>query len=168
MAQASLLTALPTFPLIASLPAAMSSPSTASPQPLAAAPSAEDADRADVWGLLALLYIAPADAELLRHLAEQPAAAAAAADARPSPLQAARVRLAEAARHTSAGAARAAFETLFGGIGQPAVYVYGSFLLPGRRVARKAARAPARRLAGTRPGTAPGGGRERGPLRHPG
>lgn len=131
MAQASLLTALPTFLLIASLPAAMSSPSTARPQPLAAAPSAEDADRADVWGLLALLYIAPADAELLRHLAEQPAAAAAAADARPSPLQAAWVGLAEAARHTSAVAAREAFETLFGGIGQPAVYVYGSYYLAG-------------------------------------
>ena len=126
------MTALPTLVLTASLPAAMPSPPTVSPQPLDGAPSAEDADRADVWGLLALLYIAPADAELLQHLGEQPVAfAGAVADAPPSPLRTAWAALTEAAGNTGVEAAREAFETLFGGIGQPAAYVYGSYYIAG-------------------------------------
>jgi TorA maturation chaperone TorD len=126
------MTASPTLVLTALLPAAMPSLPTVSPQPLDGAPSAEDADRADVWGLLALLYIAPADAELLRHLGEQPVMASdAGVAAPPSPLQATWAALTGAARNTSVAAAREAFETLFGGIGQPAVYVYGSYYLAG-------------------------------------
>lgn len=89
----------------------------------------EDADRARVWNMLARLYIAPPDDVLLRHLVA--GADAQARSGEPSALQAAWDAFADKARLVSQGMAREEFETLFGGIGRPAVYVYGSYYLAG-------------------------------------
>lgn len=105
-----------------------SAPSAVMPA-LADASSPEDADRAKVWNVLARLYIAPPDAVLLRHLAGGVDAQARSAE--PSALQAAWDALANKASLVSQEIAREEFEALFGGIGRPAVYVYGSHYLAG-------------------------------------
>ncbi|MBW4046452.1 MAG: molecular chaperone [Proteobacteria bacterium] len=105
-----------------------SAPSALMPAPADAA-GAEDADRARVWNVLALLYIAPPDDVLLRHLAGGMDVQGRSGE--PSALQAAWDALANKARLVSQEMAREEFETLFGGIGRPAVYVYGSFYLAG-------------------------------------
>ncbi|WP_051849473.1 molecular chaperone [Thiomonas sp. FB-Cd] len=105
-----------------------SAPSAVMPA-LADASSPEDADRAKVWNVLARLYIAPPDAVLLRHLAGGVEVQARSGE--PSALQAAWDALANKAGLVSQETAREEFETLFGGIGRPSVYVYGSYYLAG-------------------------------------
>ncbi len=105
-----------------------SAPSAVMPAP-ADAPGAEDVDRARVWNVLALLYIVPPDDVLLRHLAGGMDVQARSGEL--SALQAAWDALASKARLVSQEMAREEFETLFGGIGRPAVYVYGSYYIAG-------------------------------------
>ncbi|MGE0072151.1 MAG: molecular chaperone [Thiomonas sp.] len=94
---------------------------------LSAPGSDEDAARAELWGLLALLFIAAPDAATLRLLAALPPHEAAPSAA----LSAASNRLRQAAAAAGADDVRDEFEALFGGPGRPAVYVYGSFYLAG-------------------------------------
>ncbi|MDE2254082.1 MAG: molecular chaperone TorD family protein [Betaproteobacteria bacterium] len=103
--------------------------SAAAKPALADASSPEDADRASVWSVLARLYIAPPDGVLLHHLAA--GADVQAGRGEPSALQAAWGALGDKARLVSQEMASEEFETLFGGIGRPAVYVYGSYYLAG-------------------------------------
>ncbi|MGC9185109.1 MAG: TorD/DmsD family molecular chaperone [Thiomonas sp.] len=104
---------------------------TPSPQhiPVDLAPpgSDEDAARADLWGLLSLLFIAPPSAQALSQLAAAPAAS----DAPDSALQQAWCELQRVAASVTPQQVRDEFEALFGGTGRPAVYVYGSFYLAG-------------------------------------
>jgi TorA maturation chaperone TorD len=89
--------------------------------------SDEDAARADLWGLLSLLFIAPPTAQMLSQLAAAPVAA----EAGGSALQQAWRDVQRAAATATPEPVRDEFETLFGGTGRPAVYVYGSFYLAG-------------------------------------
>ncbi|WP_449370823.1 TorD/DmsD family molecular chaperone [Thiomonas sp.] len=89
--------------------------------------SAEDAVRADIWGLLSMLFIDPPADDLLGRLARS---AGAVGDGG-GPLQSAWCALLAAAAKASADGVRDEFETLFGGTGRPEVYVYGSFYLAG-------------------------------------
>jgi len=103
--------------------------STTAPTRLALATpgSDEDAARAELWGLLALLFIAPPGADTLRQLAALPPQV----EAPSAALSAAWNRLRQAAAQAHADDVRDEFEALFGGPGRPAVYVYGSFYLAG-------------------------------------
>ncbi len=94
---------------------------------LAAPGSEEDAARADLWGVLALLFIAPPSSLVLSQLADKLATESAADSA----LQLAWSHLQRAAAAVTPGQVREEFESLFGGTGRPAVYVYGSFYLAG-------------------------------------
>ena len=94
---------------------------------LAAPGSDEDAARADIWGLLSALFIAPPTAQALQQLAALRADAAHDGSA----LQQSWAQLLDAAAQHDAGQVRDEFEALFGGTGRPAVYVYGSFYLAG-------------------------------------
>ena len=90
---------------------------TPSPQhiPVDLAPpgSDEDAARADLWGLLSLLFIAPPSAQALSQLAAAPAAS----DAPDSALQQAWCELQRVAASVTPQQVRDEFEALFGGSG---------------------------------------------------
>lgn len=100
------------------------------PSPLSLGASQADDDelaRAELYGLLARLWIAPPDAELLERLAS------AGADA-PQPgglLEAAWQSLLNAVRSTDAGRAAAEFDALFAGVGKSEILPYGSYHLSG-------------------------------------
>jgi len=83
--------------------------------------SPEDAGRADFYALLAALYFAPPNAELLSLLA-----ATAPAGEPDSPLYMAWEALGEAARETDPERVADEFARLFAGPGRPPVMVYGS------------------------------------------
>ncbi|MEY8878222.1 MAG: molecular chaperone [Leptothrix sp. (in: b-proteobacteria)] len=98
--------------------------------PLRFAEPADDSDelaRAELYGLLANLWMAPPDAALLRQFAsavtEAPQAGAL--------LEAPWHDLVAAMRASSVEAAASEFEALFLGIGKPEVFVYGSYYLSG-------------------------------------
>lgn len=83
--------------------------------------------RADLYGLLAQLWLAPPDATL--H-----AALASATTPSPQPgglLEAAWEQLVGAVRGVDADAAAAEYEALFLGVGKPEVFLYGSYYLSG-------------------------------------
>jgi TorA maturation chaperone TorD len=94
---------------------------------LAVPGSDEDAARADLWGLLALLFIAPPSQQILLQLAGKVASG----NTQGGALQLAWSHLLHTAGAVTPGQVRDEFETLFGGTGRPAVYVYGSFYLAG-------------------------------------
>ena len=94
---------------------------------LAAPGSDEDAARADLWGLLALLFIAPPSQPVLSQLASMLAVE----NADQSALHLAWSNLLNTAAAVTPEEVRDEFEILFGGTGRPAVYVYGSFYLAG-------------------------------------
>lgn len=98
--------------------------------------SDEDAARADLWGLLSLLFFAPPSAQVLSQLAATPAAS----DPNDTPLQQAWRGVQRAAASLTQQQVRDEFEALFGGTGRPAVYVYGSFYLAGALHERPLAR----------------------------
>lgn len=98
---------------------------------LTAPGSAEDAARAEVWGLLSLLFIAPPTQDLLAQLAQASPDLRGAGDGAGGALQSAWSAVSSAAAATPEDAVRDEFDTLFGGTGRPAVYVYGSFYLAG-------------------------------------
>lgn len=92
--------------------------------------SAEDAVRADIWGLLSQLFIAPPARDMLERLSCA-ADLGEAGSGDGGPLQSAWRSMLTAAATASADRVRDEFETLFGGTGRPEVYVYGSFYLAG-------------------------------------
>lgn len=87
----------------------------------------EETARAEVYGLLAALFYAAPDADLLARLrlavTEAPAAGAF--------LQASWTELVGTARAVDAAAVAQEFDALFGGVGKPEVSVYGSQYLSG-------------------------------------
>ncbi len=97
------------------------------PVSLATAGEHEELARAELYGLLAQLWLAPPDAAMLAQFkvavtqAEEPGAA----------LQAPWEALVATLRATSAEAATAEHEALFHGIGKPEVFAYGSYYLSG-------------------------------------
>lgn len=98
-------------------------------QPAQLVPSTldEETARAEVYGLLAALYYAPPPADLLDNLrvavTEAPAAGAL--------LEASWAELVGAARRLSDGEIAREYEALFGGVGKPEVYLFGSHYLSG-------------------------------------
>ena len=93
----------------------------------AAGGDGEELARADLYGLLARLWVAPPDAELLQALASAPTAAPEAG----AHLEAPWAALVAAFRATDARAAAAEYDALFQGVGKPEVFAYGSFYLTG-------------------------------------
>ncbi len=98
-------------------------------QPLAfaGAGDAEEGARAELYGLLAALWLAPPDAALLQQFRVAVTQA-------PQPgghLEAPWGDLVAAMRATTADAAAAEHDALFGGVGRPEVFAYGSFYLTG-------------------------------------
>ena len=106
----------------------------AEPQPVQALPvifgsadGSEELARAELYGLLAQLWLAPPDAQLLQQfktaVTEAPEAGALLQD----PWQG----LVGALRDTTEQAAAAEFHALFQSVGKPEVFAYGSFYLSG-------------------------------------
>lgn len=97
------------------------------PLSFASADDAEELARAELYGVLAQLWLAPPDAALLRQFAlavTQPPEPGGHLDAPWSALVA-------ALRATDAGAAAAEYDALFQGIGKPEILLYGSYYLSG-------------------------------------
>ena len=100
------------------------------PQPLRFAPAADDSEelaRAELYGLLAGLWLAPPDAALLQQFAVAVTQA-------PQPgghLEAPWGELVAAMRATTPQAAAAEHQALFHAVGRPEVMAYGSFYLTG-------------------------------------
>ncbi|ODV13465.1 MAG: hypothetical protein ABT20_02125 [Rubrivivax sp. SCN 70-15] len=93
----------------------------------AGADDAEELARAELYGLLARLWLAPPDAALLQQFAlavTQPPEPGGHLDAPWSALVA-------ALRATDADAAAAEYDALFQGIGKPEILLYGSYYLSG-------------------------------------
>ncbi|HYG45259.1 MAG TPA: molecular chaperone TorD family protein [Bordetella sp.] len=97
---------------------------TVPPAAMAPAGLDEDAARAEIYGLLAHLFYAPS-AELLAQLRDAPAAAPG------SVLEASWNTLVASASELDAGAVQAEYDALFGGVGKPEVYLFGSRYLAG-------------------------------------
>lgn len=93
----------------------------------ASADDAEELARAELYGLLARLWFAPPDAALLEQFRVAVTEAPEAGGFLEAPWQA----LVAAMRATTPQAAAAEFDALFGGVGKPEVFVYGSFYLAG-------------------------------------
>jgi TorA maturation chaperone TorD len=87
----------------------------------------EEVARAELYGLLARLWYAAPDAELLRAFQVAPTEAPAAGAFLEEPWR----QLVGAARGIDEAAARGEYEALFGGIGKPEVYLFGSHYLSG-------------------------------------
>jgi len=98
---------------------------TVSPAAIAPAGPDEDAARADIYGLLAHLFYAPPAPGLLAQLRDAPAAAPG------SMLEASWNALSACARDLGAPAVQAEHEALFGGVGKPEIYLFGSHYLAG-------------------------------------
>jgi len=93
----------------------------------ATADDSEEIARAELYGLLARLWIAPPDAELLMQFRVAVTEA-------PQPggfLEAPWQTLVAAMRATSPEAAASEYDALFGGVGKPEVFLYGSYYLAG-------------------------------------
>lgn len=87
----------------------------------------EETARADVYGLLAQLYYAPPSAELLASLRVAPTEAPAAGGFLEEPWR----ELVGTCRSLADGDIAAEYDALFGGVGKPEVYLYGSHYLTG-------------------------------------
>ena len=99
------------------------------PQPLrfATADDSEELARAELYGLLAGLWLAPPDAPLLQQFAVAVTQAPQPGGHLEAPWQA----LVAAMRATTVQAAAVEHEALFHGVGKPEVMAYGSFYLSG-------------------------------------
>lgn len=93
----------------------------------ATADDSEEIARAELYGLLARLWIAPPDAELLTQFGVAVTEAPQPGGFLEAPWQA----LVTAMRGTSAEAAADEYDALFGGVGKPEVFLYGSYYLAG-------------------------------------
>lgn len=100
---------------------------TSAPIAFAAAGDGEELARAELYGLLARLWLAPPDADLL----EQFRVAVTQPPERGGHLEAPWEQLVAAMRATTPAAATAEHEALFHGVGKPEVFVYGSYYLSG-------------------------------------
>lgn len=100
-----------------------------SPQPITfgSADGSEELARAELYGLLARLWLAPPDAALLQQFRVAVTEAPEAGGHLEAPWQA----LVAAMRATTPEAAAAEHEALFLGVGKPEVFAYGSFYLSG-------------------------------------
>jgi TorA maturation chaperone TorD len=87
----------------------------------------EETARAEVYGLLAQLYYAPAPAPLLEALRLAPTEAPAAGAFLEEPWR----ELVAAARAASDAAVATEYADLFGGVGKPEVYLFGSHYMSG-------------------------------------
>jgi TorA maturation chaperone TorD len=87
----------------------------------------EEIARAELYGLLARLWYAAPDADLLAAVQVAPTEAPAAGGFLEEPWR----TLVGAARGTDAAALRNEYDALFGGIGKPDVYLFGSHYLSG-------------------------------------
>ena len=87
----------------------------------------EETARAEIYGLLALLYYAPPSAELLDALRVAVTEAPTAGAYLEEPWRA----LVGAAREMHEPEIRAEYDALFGGVGKPDVYLFGSHYLSG-------------------------------------
>ncbi|MDN8613053.1 TorD/DmsD family molecular chaperone [Variovorax ginsengisoli] len=87
----------------------------------------EEIARAELYGLLARLWYAAPDAELLEAVQVAPTEAPAAGAFLEEPWR----TLVGASRNTDAAALRSEYDALFGGIGKPEVYLFGSHYLSG-------------------------------------
>ncbi|HEU4459853.1 MAG TPA: molecular chaperone TorD family protein [Methylibium sp.] len=87
----------------------------------------EELQRAELYGLLARLWIAPPDAELLARFAVAVTEAPQPGGFLEAPWQA----LVAAMRASSVEAAAAEHDTLFSGVGKPDIFLLGSFHLAG-------------------------------------
>ncbi len=97
------------------------------PMSLAPAGEHEELARAELYGLLAQLWLAPPDAAMLQQFG----VAVTQAPEPGAPLQAPWEALVAALRATSVEDAAAEHEALFHGIGKPEVFAYGSYYLSG-------------------------------------
>lgn len=105
----------------------MSSSAPASTLSFAPADSSDELARAELYGLLARLWLAPPDEALLGQFAVAVTEAPEAGGHLEAPWQA----LVAALRATTAADAAAEHEALFHGVGKPEVFLYGSFYLAG-------------------------------------
>ncbi len=87
----------------------------------------EETARSELYGLLALLYYAPPSAALLAQLRVAATEAPAAGAFLEEPWRV----LVGLARELSAQAIQNEYDSLFGGIGKPEIYLYGSHFLSG-------------------------------------
>jgi len=87
----------------------------------------EELARAELYGLLARLWLAPPDAELMEQFRVAVTEAPQPGGLLEGPWQA----LVAALRATDADAAAAEYDALFGGVGKPEVFLYGSYHLSG-------------------------------------
>jgi TorA maturation chaperone TorD len=95
--------------------------------PLSGSALDEETARSEVYGLLAALYYAPPTPELLEQLRVAVTEAPAAGGFLEEPWR----NLVAAARAASNEAIREEYNALFGGVGKPEVYVFGSHYLSG-------------------------------------
>jgi TorA maturation chaperone TorD len=94
---------------------------------IAAPGDAEEMARAELYGLLARLWLAPPDDELLAHFRVAVTQAPEPGGHLEGPWQ----DLVAAMRATNAQAAADEFDVLFQGVGKPEVFAYGSYYLSG-------------------------------------
>lgn len=87
----------------------------------------EETARAEVYGLLSALYYAPPSVDLLAQLRAAVTEAPSAGGFLEEPWRA----FVGVARTTDAEAIASEYNTLFGGVGKPEVYLFGSFYLSG-------------------------------------
>lgn len=105
----------------------MSAPAPASTLSFAAADGSDELARAELYGLLARLWLAPPDAALLAQFAVAVTEAPQSGAHLEAPWQA----LVAALRATTPAEAAAEHEALFHGVGKPEVFLYGSYYLTG-------------------------------------
>jgi TorA maturation chaperone TorD len=103
------------------------SDTTATPLRFASADGGEEIARAELYGLLAQLWIAPPDAALLEQFKVAVTQAPEAGGHLEAPWQS----LVAAMRNTTVDAAAEEYDALFGGVGKPEVFLYGSYYLSG-------------------------------------
>jgi TorA maturation chaperone TorD len=103
------------------------SDTAATPLRFASADGGEELARAELYGLLAQLWIAPPDDALLQQFKVAVTQAPESGSLLEAPWQA----LVAAMRNTSAASAAAEYDALFGGVGKPEVFLYGSYHLSG-------------------------------------
>lgn len=100
---------------------------TAAPIHFASTDDSDELARAELYGLLSQLWLAPPDAPLLEQFRVAVTEAPQAGGLLEAPWQA----LVAAMRASSVEAAAAEHEALFLGVGKPEVFVYGSYYLSG-------------------------------------
>jgi TorA maturation chaperone TorD len=99
----------------------------ATPLRFASTDGGEELARAELYGLLAQLWIAPPDDALLQQFKVAVTQAPESGGHLEAPWQA----LVAAMRNTTARDAAAEYDALFGGVGKPEVFLYGSYHLSG-------------------------------------